>query len=55
MVKTLKPYGAISDELPRYKYEFNGKHYIIDKGKNKYQVEKIVYDNLNIPLWNIND
>jgi hypothetical protein len=50
MVMTTKPYGAINDKAIRYRFEQDGKYYVVDLAYNKYQVNESVYKKLTCPI-----
>ena len=50
MIATLKPYGSISDNAIKYRYEEKGKYFVIDKGFNKIEIAKEEYMKLKCPI-----
>lgn len=50
MIATIKPFGAIGERFIQFKYEDNGKFYIIDNLFNRIEIGKKDYDNLNCPV-----
>ena len=50
MVATIKPYGAISDKSIQYRFEQEGKYYIVDNAFNTAQISESDYMKLNCPV-----
>lgn len=51
MISTLKPYGATSSA--KYRYEEEGRYYVIDDVSNQYEVAKSEYMKLTCPVKKI--
>ena len=50
MITTIKPYGAISDKSIQYRFEQEGKYYIVDVAFNIAQISESDYMKLNCPV-----
>lgn len=50
MIKTLKPYGCINDLTIQFRFEQDGKFYVVDKTYNTAQVEESEYKQLTCPV-----
>ena len=52
MITTIRPYGATSNDI-RYRYEEDGKYYIVDNAYNQFEVSKHEYMKLKAPIKKI--
>ena len=51
MMKTIKPSGVyVGESIIQYRYEREGKYYIVDKGFNKMEISQEDYMKLKCPI-----
>ena len=52
MISTLRPYGATNVPI-KFRYEEEGKYYVIDEVSNQYEISKSEYMKLTCPVKKI--
>lgn len=50
MTSTIKPFGAVANDLLQFKFELRGKYYVADKTFNYYEVSENEYLSLKLPI-----
>ena len=50
MIRIIKPFGAISDLVIQFRFEQDGKFYVVDNAYNTAQVEESEYKRLTCPV-----
>jgi len=53
MIETKRPYGSMTDKAIQYRFEQDGKFYIVDRGYNTIEVSEKEYMKLKCPVRNV--
>ena len=50
MIETKIPYGSVSDRVVEYRYQENGKYYVVDNASNIWEINENEYMKLKCPI-----
>ena len=50
MIKTIRPFGSIANQIVKYKFETNEKYYVVDDLYDAYEISKDDFINLDLPI-----